>query len=66
MSESTRSTSIETSDSLDRVAGLDLLGAGCAGTCSATYFSPNRVLGMICAVTLAGMVSQGVGEDARA
>ena len=47
---------------LDGVAGLDVVaGRAASGICSATYFSPNSVLGSIRAVTLLGMVSTWLG-----
>ena len=56
MSDSTRSTSMATRDSVITSPARMLCGAGLAGTCSATNFSPNSVFGRIRADTLAGMI----------
>ena len=57
----TSSTSIATSDcSMVSPASIGLCRRA-SGTSSATYFSPNSVLGRIVAVTFAGIVSRWSG-----
>ena len=64
MSDSTRSTSIATRDSVITSPASMLSGDGWSGTSSSTNFSPNRVLGRIRAVVLAGMIEAFDGSIA--